>query len=160
MGVNDIKTNLAAVTDFTVTNLHTMAGGRIWQSGNINDPEPHHDQVMISFSLLCDPAVAAEDKVNFYWANADEHAAEIIDAALPDTEAQIAAANLISDIRDICDLVFSVRIDRVNQRLLGSFIVFSPGPSWQLLIELESAGGAFGLGNIVRRRFGTPQIQP
>ena len=162
MATNDIRTALEGVTDFVVTNLHALAGGDIWRSIRIDDASPHSDQVTISFSLACNAAVAADDKLNFYWANSDEAAvSEIIDAGILATEGQITVANEISDVRDGLDLVHHVRIDRVNQVVKGSFVLFSPGPSWQVLIELESAGGALGVaGSVVRYRFGTPQIQP
>jgi len=158
---NDIRTRLEALTDFTVADLHALAGGDIWRAARVLDPQPHSDEVTISFSLICDPAVAADDRLNFYWANSDGGTPEIIDAGIMATEGQITVANEISDVRDALDSVFSVRVDRVNQTVKGSFVVFSPGPSWQLLIELESAGGALAaLGSVVRYKLGTPQIQP
>ena len=162
MATNDIRTRLAGVTDFAVGNLHALAGGNIWRSLRVNDSSPHSDQVTISFSLVCSAGAAADDRINFYWANSDEApAAEIIDAGIASTQGQVTVANEISDVRDMLDNVFSVRIDRGSQTLKGSFIVFSPGPKWQLLIELESGAGAFaGAGSVVRYRLGVPQVQP
>ena len=162
MATNDIRTNLGDVTDFMVTNLLGLGSGQIWRSNRIQEGSPHSDQVMISFSLLCDAAVAADETIKFYHARSDEaSASEIVDGGIATTEGKLTAANDISDVQDGVDLNHTVRIDRVNQRVKGSFIVFSPGPSWQLLIEIESVAGGFaGSGSIVRYRLGTPQIQP
>jgi hypothetical protein len=162
MATNEIRTNRDSLTAFAVTTLHSMPGGQIWQSGLIANPEPENDQVGISFSIPVSAGAVAEDRLNFYWANADGAAAdEIFDAGLADAEQRITVANEISDVRDILDLIFDVRVDRGSQTLKGSFSVFSPGEAFQLLIELESAAGAIAaLGSIVRYRFGTPQIQP
>ena len=164
MASQDVRINLATIADFVVTNLHGVGDSDVWQSGDIDDAEPHHDQVTISYRLIGNANVAADDQINFFWVDSDEVALnEIRTAAVGPGEGVITVANEISDIEDACDLVHSVRIDRVNQTIEGSFIVFSPGPSWQLLIQVVTAAALGGLAvanNIVRYRLGTPQIQP
>ena len=165
MASQDVRINLGGVTDFPVlTNLHGLGQSEIWQSGEVLDPAPHNDQVTISFSLLTAGGAAADDTINFFWANSDEAALnKIWDAGIGAAESKIVVATEISDIEDVCDLVFSVRIDGTAQTIKGSFIVFSPGPAWQLLIQVVTAAPAGGLAlanNVVRYRLGTPQIQP
>ena len=161
MATNDIRTRLEGLTDFAVPSLQGMQPMQMWRSGVIRDATPHHDQVGISFGITGGPAVVADDKLNFYWCNLDGGAPELVDAVLPTTEGRTTDVLVMSDVKDICDLVFSVRFDRVLQPLEGSFIVYSPGDAWQLIIEHEKGIGDLALtGQIVRYRFGTPQIQP
>ena len=164
MASQDVRINLGTLIDFVVLNLHGTGNSNIWQSGEILDPEPHNDQVTISFSLRTAGPTAADDTINFFWANSDKAPLlEIWDAGIGAAESKIIVVSEISDIVDVCDLVFSVRIDATAQTIKGSFIVFSPGPAWQLLIQVVTAapGGGLALANnIVRYRLGTPQIQP
>ena len=161
MPTNDIRTRLETLTDFTVTTLQGMQPQQMWRAGVVRDPAPPHDLVQISFRIIGGAAVQADDKINFYWCNLDGGTPELVDAALPDTEGRTTDVLVMSDVRDVCDLVFSVRFDRVNQTLQGSFVVFSPGDAWQLIIEHELGIGDLAIaGQIVRYRLGTPQIQP
>lgn len=161
MATNDIRTRLEGLTGFTVTTLQGLPPQQMWRSGVIRDPTPHHDQVGISFRIIGGAAVVADDRLNFFWCNLDGGTPELVDAVLPDTEGRTADVLVMAEVRDICDLVFSVRFNRVNQVMEGSFVVFNPGDAWQLVIENEGGIGDLAIvGQIVRYRFGTPQIQP
>jgi len=154
--VTDFKINWGNTTDFTLTNLHSLAGGNIWASNAIADGDPSHDRVQISFSLHCDGSVAADEQIIFRLARGDDNTSEIRDAGISTSEQEISTANTISDIQDMLPPIKVVRIDRINQDVDGVFTIYDPGPDWQLLIELDSSSGALDAsGSVVSYRLGT-----
>ncbi len=143
-------------TDFTLTNLHSLAGGNIWVSNAYAEGSPSSEIAQISYTLVCDSSVAADEQIIFRIAKGDDDGTEIRDAGISTSEQEISTANTISDIQDTLNPVKVVRIDRVSQTLKGVFNVYDPGPDWQLLIELDSASGALAAsGNVASYRMGT-----
>ena len=155
--MTDFKINWGSTTDFTLTNLHSLAGGNIWVSNAIADGDPSNQIVQISYKLVCDSSVVADEQFTFRIARGDDASSEIRDAGISTSEQEISSANTISDIQDVLNPVKIVRIDRASQTLYGVFNVYDPGPDWQLLIEFDSASGALAAsGNVASYRLGTP----
>jgi len=150
------KTAWGTTTNFTLTNLQSLAGGNIWVSNALADGTPSNEMVQFSYTLVCNASVAANEQIIFRLAKGDDNGTEIRDAGISTSEQEISIANTISDIHDTLNPVKVVRIDRVSQTLKGVFIVYNPGPDWQLLIELDSASGALAAsGNVASYRLGT-----
>lgn len=154
--MTDFKVNWGSTTDFTLTNLHSLAGGNIWASNAITETTNSSDRVQISFSLHCDASVVADEQIIFRFVKGDDNTSEIRDAGISTSEQEISTANTISDIQDMLPPVKVVRIDRANQDIDGVFTVYDPGLDWQVLIELDSSSGALDAsGSVVSYRLGT-----
>ena len=147
-------------TNFTITNLESLADGNIWQSGVIDDATPSKEWVRISFALIFNTTPVAGDSVIFRLAQGDEAASdEIWSGGIGTSESEISTAASIAAIQATMPPVYQVawQTNMTASGFEGMFDLYSPGPSWQLLIEAN--GEALTTGNVVRYRYGTSQIQ-
>lgn len=152
-----------APTDLTVTNLASLADGNIWRSGNL-DPAasgaPVPQVVRVSYEIVFNATPIAGDYLEFRFANADEAASnEILDGNIATTEGTITTAAARAEA------LAGTRLVRVHAwetshgaTFKGSFDIFNPGPSWQLLVR--PVGEALSAsGHRVRVRYGSPEYQ-
>lgn len=148
-------------TDFaTLTNLHSLADGNIWQSGEINDSNPANELLAISYELVFNATPVAGDHLNFYVAYGDQAASnEIWDGGIGTSESEISTAASIAAVQQ------SVPVARCHMwqtnhgtTFKGSFVVPLNGPSWQLLIEAVGEALAAS-GNLLRYRYGSREVQ-
>lgn len=149
----------ATPTDFsTLTNLHSLADGEIWQSGEHNDATPTDQIVRISYELIF-VTPGAGDSLIFYWAYGDEASSnEIWSGSIGTSEGEITTAGPIAEVQQGCMRIWEHAFATSHGTTFkGAFDVWNFGPSWQLLIEAN--GAALTTGNRLRFRYGTPQVQ-
>lgn len=150
----------ATPTDFaTLTNLHSLADGNIWQSGEINKATPTWEFVRISYELIFNATPVAGDHVNFWIASGDEAASnEIWDGGIGTSESEIStAANVVAVEQALAAPKVHHWATSHGTTFKGHFDYFNFGPSWQLLIQV--VGEALTTGNRVRYRYGTREVQ-
>ena len=150
----------SAPTAFTSPNLESLADGNIWQSGAIDDASPSMEWVRISCSVIFSRAPGAGDSLIFRLAQGDESASdEIWSGGIGTSESEISTAASIAAIQATMPPVYQVpwQTNMTASGFEGMFDLYSPGPSWQLLIEAN--GESLTTGNVVRYRYGTSQIQ-
>lgn len=67
MAAEDIKRNWGALSSaLTVTNLNSLADGNIWLSAAINDAEPHHEFVQLSYTIEFNATPVAGDYLELF----------------------------------------------------------------------------------------------
>lgn len=150
----------ATPTDFsTLTNLHSLADGNIWQSGEINDATPSDNWLRISYELIFNATPVAGDSLIFYLSKGDEAASnEIWAGGIGTSESEISAAASIAEAQQACPIVWEhAWATSHGTTFKGIFDVRNYGPSWQLLIEAN--GEALTTGNRLRYRYGTEEVQ-
>lgn len=162
MALDDFKIRWdTAPTDMTVTSLASLADGNIWQSGEINDGQPSHSILRISYELITNAAMVANEYIAFYVASGDEAASnEIWDGGIGTTVGQIVTAANIAAVLAALDPPFHQHpwLPNLSTTFKGHFDVYNFGPSWQVLIR--PVGEALSAGTQrVRRRYGTLQKQ-
>lgn len=147
-------------TDLTVTNLASLADGNFWRSGNLDPGNPAPQVARVSYEVVFNATPVAGDYLEFRYARADEASSnEIIDGGLATTEGAITAA------AGKAEAEAGSRIVRVHPwqtshgaTFKGSFDIYNPGPSWQLLIRPVGEALASGT-HRVRVRYGSPESQ-
>lgn len=155
----EIKYTWGTLTDLTVTNLESLADGNIWQSGEINDGEPSNEVVEVSYKCVFNTTPVAGDHLKIFQAFGDQAASnEIWDGVIGVSESEISAAASVAAVLSALSPVF-VHSWRTNHGTTFQKVLVLPlvWPSWQLLIQ--ASGEALTTGNIVRYRYGTPQVQ-
>jgi hypothetical protein len=140
-----------------IDNLHSLAGGNIWQSELREQAEGLcQGAVRISYYLHCNASVVDGEMAKFYLARAE---GTVTDAnlTLDTTDDELTDADVIDDVQGQCKLVHIAHIDRASQDVKGVFIIYDPGPDWAILIELDSAAGALeASGSTVRYQYFQP----
>lgn len=158
-----LEINWDAITNFsTLTNLDSLASGNMWVSGKV-ESDPSAAFLEISYTLVCDGSVAAEDVVKLFLARGNDDSTEIRDGGISDSEQEISTANALADLRDALGVPIAThRIDRASQTLNKVFRVENPGPDWRLVIDFEDvSGGLASSGNVVSYRHGNwEQVTP
>lgn len=147
-------------TDFTVTNLATLANGNLWQSAVIDDSDTAHSFIRISFELIWSAAISVGDRFQFWILNGDEAASNEIWPGGVGTSgpAQITAAASIAAVKAIPPSWGVGMITSHGTTVKGSFTVEAQGPSWQLVLGPE--GGAVSSGTQrLRYRYGVYEVQ-
>lgn len=147
-------------TDLTVSNLASLADGNVWRSGNLDPGNPAPQVVRVSYEIVFSATPIAGDYLEFRFASADEAGSnEIIDGNLSTSEGAITVA------ADRAAAIQGSRLVRVHAwdtshgaTFKGSFDLFNPGPSWQLLIRPVGEALASGT-HRVRVRYGSPEYQ-
>jgi len=157
---NETEILWQSVTDFsTLTNLHSLADGNWWQSGEINDASPSNEFVRISWELVFNATPVAGDYIWFKIARGDGAASnEIWDAGVGTSESEISTAASIAAI-DQAPMPQWTHYWATNHGVTfkGLHVVGLHGHSWQLLVSVR--GEALTTGNRVRYQYGTPQAQ-
>lgn len=162
MATDDIRINWGAITDFpTLTNLHSLADGNWWQSGEMNDPDPSNELVRIWWELIFNLTPVAGDYLWFRIARGDGAAvSEIWDGGIGTTESEISVAASIAAVDQFPGPSWShYWATSHGTTFKGSKTIGIPGHSWQLLISARGEALA-AAGNRVRYQYGTPQRQP
>jgi hypothetical protein len=144
-------------TDLTVSNLDTLSDGNIWQSGALDKTEPTPQWVRVSYEIVFNATPVAGDSLDFYYASGDEAASnEIWPGNIGTSEGQITAAADKAAVEAGCDLVHRHAWQTSHGTTFkGSFDLWNPGPSWQLLVKANGEATSSGTQR-VRIRYGTP----
>ena len=143
----------------TLTNLHSLAATNIWRSAQITQtPGAALPFVDLSFELHCDGSFADGDTFRIYIGRGDDASSnEIRDGGGATTEAELSAADDKDDVKDNCDLVGIINVDRVNHDVEKIITVEDPGSDFQIFIEADTSAGALDAsGNMVRYKFWQP----
>lgn len=157
---NEIKIDWEAAVDLTVTNLASLADGNFWQSGAIDPGDPAPQVVRVSYEIVFNATPVAGDSLQFFFASGDEaSSSEVWSGNVGTSEGQITAAAAKAAVEAGCELVHQHAWQTSHGTTFkGHFDLWSPGPSWQLLVK--AAGEALASsGHRVRRRYGSPQVQ-
>jgi hypothetical protein len=161
MPTNKIKISWDATpTDFVTTNLQSLTSGYVWNSGAIADATPSSEWVRISYALVAAEAASLGDSYVFRLSQGDGASSdEIWAGGLSESEGVISTAGPAMAIQSNCPIVYEVpfRTNLAVDGYQGTFDVFLPGPRWQLLCWAN--GPALTTGNVLRYRYGTPQVQ-
>lgn len=138
----EYEANSSAFSD--IDNLHSLAGGNIWQSEVQTQAEGScQPAVRIAYYLHCDGSVADGETAIFRLVRKDSNSGFVdADLTLDATDDELSGANDIDDVQDQCDIVHIASIDRASQDVKGVFDILEPGPDWGLTIELDSSSGA------------------
>lgn len=87
-----IKLQSGALTNATVTNLHSLAAGDRWQSGVIAKGDPSETLLIVSYNIAMAAAFAADDYLLFGLAYGDGDTTEIWDGGIGESEGSITTA--------------------------------------------------------------------
>lgn len=150
----------ATPTDLTVTNLADLADGDVWQSGALDPGDPAPQAVRVSYEIVFNATPVAGDSLQFFHAAGDEAASnEIWDGGIGATEGQITTDAAVAAVEAACPLVHQ-HPWQTNHGVTfkGSFDIWNPGPSWQLLVK-ASGEALESTGHRVRVRYLSPQVQ-
>lgn len=160
MATNLVKRKFDTLTAFsTLTNLHSLASGNWWQSGEINDSDPSHEAVLIWWHIVFNATPIAGDYLWFKLATGDQDGTEIWDAGIGTSEAEESDAADIAAI-DQCPMPQWTHYWATGHgtTFKGSRIVTLKAPSWQLLISARGEALASS-GSVVKYRYLTPRIE-
>lgn len=160
MTTNLIKNKFGTLTAFsTLTNLHSLADGNWWQSGEINDNDPANLAVEIWWHLVFNTTPAAGDFLWFKLAFGDEDSTEVWDAGIGTSESEISSAANIAAI-DQAPTPQWTHYWAANHgtTFKGSKLVPLRSKSWQLLISCRGEALASS-GSVVKYRYKTPRIE-
>lgn len=157
---DDFKVVSDTITDFsTLTNLHSLADGNWWQSGEINDASPSDQMVRIFWEIVFNATPVAGDYLWFKLARGDGAASnEIWDGGIGTSESEIsAAANIAAVDQAPMPQWTHYWATSHGTTFKGSRLVSLHGHSWQLLIS--SRGEALSSsGNRVRYQYLTGRV--
>lgn len=144
----------------TLTNLHSLGDGAIWNSGVITNTSPTDMIVQISYNLSLS-AIAAGDYAAFWViGNDDDGTTPYWPGSVSESEGvTTAGANAAIILASVGQPhhIHSFVTSLANTTFRGSFFVHNFTPDWQLLIQTVSTSLAAS-GNVVRYRYATPQV--
>lgn len=147
-------------TDLTVTNLASLADGNIWNSGNLDPGNPSPQAVRVSYEIVFNATPVAGDYLEFRCISADEASSnEIVGGGVSTSEGAITSAASKAEALQGSSLLKVHAWDTSHGATFkGSFDIFNPGPSWQLLIRPVGEALASGT-HRVRVRYLSPEYQ-
>lgn len=146
----------------TLTNLHSLADGNIWNSGVIASGSPTDMIIQISYNLVFNTGPAAGDYLAFWViGNDDDGSTPYWPAGISETEGEITTGTtpLIETVLAAVGQPHHIHPFRATAPVTfrGTFFAHNFTPDWQLLIR--AVGEALSAsGNVVRYRYATPQI--
>lgn len=157
---NLVKQKFDTLTTFgTLTNLHSLADGNWWQSGEINDTDPINEAVLIWWHLVFNATPVAGDHLLFKLAFGDEDSTEIWDGGIGTSEAEVSTAASVAAIDAMPGPKWSHRWETDHGTTFkGHKVVPLDAPSWQLLVKAEGEALASS-GNLVKYRYVTTRIE-
>lgn len=102
MAAEDLKLNWGALSTLTVTNLASLADGNIWLGAAINDTEPHHEFVQLSYTIVTNVAMIAGDYLELFLPKGDGDATILWPGGASDSEQAITAAAAKAEFLAAC----------------------------------------------------------
>lgn len=161
MATNDIAIRWGSLTDLTVTSLASLADGDIWQSGEVNDPNPANIYLRIWYLIVFNATPIAGDSLRWFIAGGDQHAGtEIWDGNIGTGEGQIITNAAVAEVVSACHprRVHAWQTDHTTT-FKGHFVVENFPRSWQVLVQADGEALAAS-GHRVSYEYGIPQVQP
>lgn len=155
------KINWGEWTSLDVTNLNSLSGGDRWGSVKISDADPSHprnshDFVEVWYELTAGANFVAADSLRFGLAKGDNESSETFVAGLSSAQAQITTAAAVERLDQAISYQTHFGSANHSTGVSGSKVFSSPGPSFKVIIGVESNSLAAS-GNTVKYRFGTRQ---
>lgn len=144
----------------TLTNLHSLADGNIWNSGVIASASPTDYILQISYNLVFNATPVAGDYLGFWViGNDDDGTTPYWPGSISETEGEISTAGAIAEALAAIGNHHHNHFWQTSHgtTFRGDFLVFNFKPDWQLLIRAVGEALASS-GNVVRYRYATPQL--
>jgi len=154
---NEIYTSWIQSQSIAVTSLHSLAAGDIWHGDNItNGPLSGRQHLIARIWYLIELAAAATggDKLEFYVFRGDEHASEIWDGGVGESEAAITTAGAKAVITD--NVIPEKTVDLTAGGLTtqkGSFEVKNLTPHWTVGVRITGATAIAASGSRIHYRY-------
>ena len=126
----------------TLTNLHGLTDGNVWQSAVLSSERSAgitYPGVKIWYNLDWSTTPTLGDSIEFYIAEGDEGSGtEIWDGNISEGENEIAAGAAVDRIVDNISAVHRVSMSKTTYStdIKGSFKVYDIAPDWVLLIRI------------------------
>lgn len=149
--------NWGTLTDMTVTTLHSTPDGAVWHCGEIIDPPPSHEVLLIHYSLVFASAPVSAARFDFWVASGDGSvASEIWDGGISHIAGQITSSGGIAAALAGLKTPVDHHDWQTNHgaTFQGHLMTDNFGPSWQFVVR--PVGGAIASsGSYIRYRYGT-----
>jgi len=151
---------VAAAAIATLTNLHSLADGNIWQSAKQDQTNDPTDLILRIWGTLEMAATPTDgDYYTLRFANGNEHGSEVWPANLSETETEHSTAGKILDIQNMIPPVRTVVWNTgADATLSFEFDIINPNADWILLIEANGHALA-AAGSLIHFRYVSPQLQ-
>lgn len=143
----------------TLTNLHSLADGNIWNSGVIASGSPTDMIVQISYNLVFNATPVAGDYLAFWVIGNDDDGTPYWPGSISETEGEISTAANIAAALAAAGQPHHIHAWQASHgtTFRGTFFAHNFTPDWQLLIRAVGEVLAAS-GNVVRYRYATPQV--
>lgn len=142
----------------TLTNLHSLADGNIWNSGAISNTSPVEQIAQISYNLVFNATPVAGDYLAFWLINEDGDATTPYwPGQIGATEGEISAAGSIAEALAAMGQPHHIHAWQTSHgaTFRGLFNAWLPKEDWQVCIR--AVGEALSASsNVVRYRYITP----
>lgn len=107
MAAEDLKLNWGALSAaLTVTNLNSLADGNVWLSAAINDAEPHHEFVQLSYTIVTSVAMVAGDRLEIFVPRGNGDTTILWPGGVSDSEQALTTAGPKADFLAACKPVW------------------------------------------------------
>lgn len=144
----------------TLTNLHSLASGNLWNSGEITDTSPTNEIVQISYNIVFNATPIAGDTLHFWVIGSDGDAGtEYYPGQIGTTEGEISVAANIAEALAAIGQPHHIHGWQTSHgtTFRGTFDSFIYKPDWQVLIRANGEALSAS-GNVVRYRYASSQV--
>jgi hypothetical protein len=160
MAAEDLKINWGSLTSIaTVTDLNSLADGNLWLSAAINDAEPAHQLVQLSYTLTFNTTPVAGDYLQLFLPEGNGDGTILWPAGVGDSQQEISTAATIAEFLAACPPAWQ-HYWRTSHGVAFKFVkTFRlPAPDWR--VGIRAVGEALASsGNSIQYKYGTPQRQ-
>jgi hypothetical protein len=160
MAAEDLKINWGSLTSIaTLTNLHSLADGNLWLSAAINDAEPAHQLVQISYTIVFNATPVAGDYLQLFLPEGNGDATILWPGGVSDSEQEISTAATIAEFLAACPPAWHHYWQTSHGATFKFVKTFRlPAPDWRVGIRV--VGEALSsTGNVIKYKYGTVQRQ-
>ena len=160
MAAEDLKINWGSLTSIaTITDLNSLADGNLWLSAAINDAEPAHQLVQISYTLEFNATPIAGDYLQLFLPEGNGDGTILWPGGVSDSQQEISAAADIAAFLAACPPVWYHYWQTSHGAIFKFVKTFRlPAPDWR--VGIRCVGEALkSTGNSIKYKYGTPQRQ-
>jgi hypothetical protein len=160
MAAEDIKINWGSLSSaITVTNLASLADGNLWLGAAINDTEPSHELVQISYTIEFNATPVAGDYLALYLPEGNGDGTILWPGGVSDSEQAISTAATKAAFFAATKPVWYHFWQTDHSAIFNFVKTFRlPAPNWR--IAIRPVGEALkSSGHTIKYKYGTPQRQ-